>query len=178
MRKMTHEEISKFRHSRENLSKLRRFPVYGLMDNIRSLYNVGAIFRISDGARIEKLYLSGYTPHPPRKEIDKTALGATATVPWEYAKNPMDIINRLKSQNIKICALEHVEPSKPYYSLRSSDFPLCIVVGNEIDGVSREIIENADLGIEIPMFGMKQSLNAAVAFGIAIFECVRILGAK
>ena len=175
MRKMTHEEIAQFRHSPENLSKLERFPVYGLMDNIRSLYNVGAIFRIADGARIEKLYLSGFTPHPPRKEIDKTALGATKTVPWEYAKNPMDIIHRLKSQKVKLCVLEHVHPSIPYYSLDRVDFPLCIIVGNEITGVSKEIIECADLGIEIPMFGMKQSLNAAVAFGIAIFECIRIL---
>jgi tRNA G18 (ribose-2'-O)-methylase SpoU len=175
---MTHEEISKFRHSAEKLSKLERFPVYGLMDNIRSLYNVGAIFRIADGARIEKLFLTGFTPHPPRKEIDKTALGATKTVPWEYKKNPLEIISILKSQNIKICVLEHVHPSIPYYTLSPTDFPLCMVVGNEITGVSREIIDCADLGIEIPMFGMKQSLNAAVAFGIAIFECARILGKK
>ena len=178
MRKMTHEEISKLRYTPEILSKMIRFPIYGLLDNIRSLYNVGAIFRIADGARIEKLFLSGYTPHPPRKEIEKTALGATTTVPWEYHKNPVEIIHGLKSQNIKICVLEHVIPSKPYYSLTNRDFPLCVVLGNEITGISHEIIEAADMGIEIPMHGMKQSLNAAVAFGIAVFEIVRIYNEK
>lgn len=175
MRKMTHEEIAKLRYKPENLQKIERFPVYGLLDNIRSLYNVGAMFRIADGARIEKLFLSGYTPYPPRKEIEKTALGATKTVPWEYLKNPLDVINKLRSSNIKICVLEHVLPSRPYYSLEKSDFPLCIVVGNEITGISNQIIDEADFGIEIPMYGMKQSLNAATAFGIAIFDCIRIL---
>jgi tRNA G18 (ribose-2'-O)-methylase SpoU len=153
-------------------------PIYALVDNVRSLYNVGSIFRSSDGAFIEKLFLSGFTPHPPRKEIDKTALGATKTVPWEYHKNPLDVVARMKEQRIKICILELTTDSKPYFTLRSGDFPLCVVVGNEITGISKEIIEQADVAIEIPMFGNKQSLNVAVAYGIVVFDFLRILNSR
>jgi tRNA G18 (ribose-2'-O)-methylase SpoU len=175
MRKLTHDEIAKDRFSPEELGKIERLPIYVLLDNIRSLYNVGSIFRTSDGARIRKLILCGYTPYPPRKEIEKTALGATTTVPWEYHKNPISAIAQIKSEGVKICALEHTDTSVPYYSLSKNDFPICLVIGNEIVGTSKEIIAQADLSVEIPMFGMKQSLNAAVAYGITVFEFVRIL---
>ena len=124
---------------------------------------------------IEKLFLVGFTPHPPRKEIDKTALGATATVPWEFHKDPMEVVAWLKKEKIKICVLELAAESKPYFQLKKEDFPLCLVVGNEITGVSKEIMQEADMAIEIPMFGNKQSLNVAVAFGIVVYDCVRIL---
>ncbi len=175
MRKRTHQEIANERFSKEQLQSIDRLPIYVILDNIRSLYNVGSMFRTSDGARISKLFLCGYTPHPPRKEIEKTALGATETVPWEYSKDPLPVIRQLKSQGIKICVLEHTDKSVPYYSLTKNDFPLCLVVGNEIVGVSKEIIAEADLAADIPMFGMKQSLNAAVAYGIAVFEFTKVL---
>ncbi len=177
MRKLTHQEISEQRFQPDQLKELPRLPVVVLLDNIRSLYNVGSIFRTSDGARIEKLILTGYTPYPPRKEIDKTALGATNTVPWEYFKNPLDAIQLLKSQGFRICTLEHTDRSIPYYRLEKKDFPLCLVVGNEITGVRKEAISESDFAVDIPMYGMKQSLNAAVAYGIAIFEFVKILHA-
>src|SRR6266851_3239363 len=97
MRKLTHDEIAKNRYSHEQLLTVSRNPIHVLLDNVRSLYNVGSIFRTSDGARISKLFLSGYTPHPPRKEIEKTALGATATVPWEYVKDPCTAVSALKA---------------------------------------------------------------------------------
>ena len=175
MRKLTYEEISCRRFTLQQLRQEERFPIYVLLDNIRSLYNVGSIFRTADGARIKKLFLGGYTPHPPRKEIEKTALGATHSVPWEYVQNPLPAIRNLKSQGIRVAVLEHTDTSVPYYSLQRDDFPLCLVVGNEITGVSKEIIAETDRAIEIPMYGMKQSLNAAVAFGIAVFEFVRIV---
>ncbi|MBI5020928.1 MAG: RNA methyltransferase [Ignavibacteriales bacterium] len=175
MRKLDHKEISKKRYTIAELQNSERFPIYGLLDNIRSLYNVGSMFRSADGARCAKLFLTGYTPSPPRKEIDKTALGATESVPWEYFQSPLEAVNIIKEMGIKICVLEHTTHSRPYYKLDGSEFPLCIVVGNEITGISREIIENADMAIEIPMYGMKQSLNAAVAFGITIFGCVSVL---
>jgi tRNA G18 (ribose-2'-O)-methylase SpoU len=174
MRKLTHEEIGSKRFSPDRLAAEERFPVMILLDNIRSLYNVGSIFRSADGARVSKLILCGYTPCPPRKEIEKTALGATATVPWSYVRNPLDAIAELKSEGIRICVLEQTGSSKPYYSISKDLFPLCLVVGNEITGVSGEIIREADCAVDIPMYGMKQSLNAAVALGITIFECVRI----
>lgn len=174
MRKLSHSEIAKFRYTKEQLLNEPRFPIYVLLDNIRSLYNVGSIFRTSDGARISRLYLTGFTPHPPRKEIEKTALGSTDTVPWEYYKDPLEIIYHLKKESIKICLLEHTTESKPYFKITKNDFPLCLVVGNELVGISKEIIEHADIAIDIPMFGLKQSLNVSVAYGIAIFELVKI----
>jgi 23S rRNA (guanosine2251-2'-O)-methyltransferase len=146
-----------------------------MLDNIRSLYNVGSMFRTSDGALLSKLYLTGYTPFPPRKEIDKTALGSTQTVPWEYFRNPLDAISHLKELGVRVCVLEQTTHSQPYHSLTPADFPLCLVVGNEITGVSPAVIAAADSAMEIPMYGSKQSLNAAVAYGIALFELVKIV---
>jgi tRNA G18 (ribose-2'-O)-methylase SpoU len=175
MRKLTHNEIAQKRFTLDTLEKEPRFPIYVLLDNIRSLYNVGSIFRTSDGARISKLFLCGYTPHPPRKEIEKTALGATKSVPWEYVKDPVQAINTLKERGVKICILEHTNRSIPYDSLTKNHFPLCLVVGNEITGVSKDIIALGDLSVEIPMHGIKQSLNASVAYGIAVFQFVSVL---
>jgi len=175
MRKLTHEEIAGRRIPRDLIMKTERFPLYGMLDNIRSLYNVGSMFRTSDGALVRKMYLCGYTPIPPRKEIEKTSLGATNTVPWEHYKNPLDAIVRLKAEGAKICILEQTTGTIPYHQLDKKDFPLCLVVGNELTGVSQQVIDAADMAVEIPMHGMKQSLNAAVAYGIALFELVRIL---
>ena len=175
MRKLTHDEIAQKRKKLEDFSVTQRNPIFALADNIRSLYNVGSIFRSSDGALLNKLYLTGYTPYPPRKEIEKTALGATQTVPWSYFKNPLDAISELKEHSIKVCVLELTDKSTPYYDLGTTDFPLCLVVGNEITGVSKEIIKAADMAIEIPMHGLKQSLNVAVAYGIVLYDCLRIL---
>ncbi len=97
MRKLTHSEIEKDRKKPESINEYKRNPVYALCDNIRSIFNVGAIFRTSDAAFIEKLYLTGYTPYPPRKEIEKVALGATETVPWEYYKDPLEAVTKIKS---------------------------------------------------------------------------------
>jgi tRNA G18 (ribose-2'-O)-methylase SpoU len=177
MRKLLHEEIAQRRFSLKQLEKEKRFPIFCLLEDIRSLYNVGSMFRTADGARVSKLFLCGYTPHPPRKEIEKTALGATNSVPWEYHRDPLPLIAELKSNGIKICVLEHTNTSTPYYRIQQSHFPICIIVGNEITGVSQQLIETADIAIDIPMFGMKQSLNAAIAFGIAVFDLVRVLTA-
>ncbi|HLP16184.1 MAG TPA: RNA methyltransferase [Bacteroidota bacterium] len=175
MEKLTHDQIARNRTPLDSIETAPRKPIYALADNIRSLYNVGSIFRSSDGAMIEKLYLTGYTPHPPRKEIDKTALGATHTVPWEYHKDPMQAVERIKAQGIKLCVLEMTTKSRPYYELSPADFPLCVVVGNEITGVSKEIIDAADMAIDIPMYGHKQSLNVAVAYGIVLYDFLRVL---
>jgi len=149
-----------------------------MLDNIRSLYNVGSMFRTSDGALVKKLYLTGYTPTPPRKEILKTALGSTKSVEWEFHREPLGAVSKLKSEGVRICVLEQTTLSKPYYDITASDFPICLVVGNEIAGVSHQVINAADMAIEIPMNGIKQSLNAAVAYGIALFELVRIWKAR
>jgi len=170
MKKLTHDQISQNRSTLDTLHLVNKLPVYVLLDSIRSNYNVGSIFRTSDGAMIEKLYLCGYTPHPPKKEIMKTALGATESIAWEYVKDPKEVIMKLKEQGIKICALELTDSSFEYYKVEAASFPLCLVVGNEITGVQQELIDLCDFSIEIPQYGIKQSLNVDVAYGIAIFE--------
>jgi len=174
MKKLSHEEISENRSTLQTLHKVKRLPVYVILNSIRSNYNVGSIFRTSDGAMIEKLFLCGYTPHPPKKEIMKTALGATESVDWEYVENPKDAIIQLKDKGIKIAALELTDKSFPYYKLDKEIFPLGLIIGNEITGVSQELLDLCDFSIEIPQFGIKQSLNVAVAYGVTIFELRKI----
>lgn len=177
MKKLTHDEISFKRSTLETLHLANRLPVHVILNSIRSNYNVGSIFRTSDGAMIEKLYLCGYTPCPPKKEVLKTALGSTESVTWEYFKDAKKVIEDLKKQDVKICALELTENSIPYYKFKQVTFPVCLVVGNEIAGVSQELLDLCDLSIEIPQFGIKQSLNVAVAYGIAIFELRKLFDA-
>lgn len=174
MRKLTAIEIEKKRLTLEELRAVERHPIYVLLDNIRSVYNVGSIFRTSDAVLIKKLYLTGYTPHPPRKDIEKTALGAIESVPWEYHKDPIEVIRLLKKENVKIVALEITDSSIPYYEMKPEHFPICLVIGNEIVGISDEVLSMCDMSIEIPQFGIKHSLNVAVAYGIAVYELVKI----
>lgn len=173
--KLSHAQIASRRLAGEDINRAPRFPIYVLLDNIRSMYNVGSIFRTSDGARIQELILTGFTPHPPRKEISKTALGAVDTVPWSYSKDPLEAVARLKREGVKICLVEQTDGSRTHTSVRPEEFPLCLLIGNELTGISSELVEAADMAIEIPMFGTKQSLNAAVAYGIAVFEMIRVL---
>lgn len=178
MKKLTHAEIKATRKTVDSVNDFPRHPIYGLCDNIRSIFNVGAIFRSSDSAFISKLYLTGYTPYPPRKEIDKVALGATLTVPWEYFRNPLEAIEKLKAENVKLCAIELTDKKTTIWDDGLNIFPVCLVVGNEITGVSKEILDICDYSAEIPMFGMKQSLNVSVAYGIALYEFLRKLKRK
>ncbi len=178
MRKLDRDEIAQHRFTKERLDLEGRLPVFLLLENIRSLYNVGSIFRSADGARVAKVFLCGYTPYPPRKEIEKTALGATGTVPWEYFTRVEDALAALKDTGIPLCAVEHTDASVPYYTLSRDTYPLCLAIGNEITGLSNEILTRAERAIDIPMYGMKQSLNAAVAAGIVLYESVRILKAE
>lgn len=174
MKKLTHDEISESRSTLETLNDVNKLPVYVILNSIRSSYNVGSIFRTSDGAMIKKLYLCGYTPHPPNKDILKTALGSTESVEWEFVEDPKEVVLKLKEEGVKICALEQTSKSKEYYSLSKSDLPLALIIGNEITGVSQDLIDLCDFSIEISQYGIKQSLNVAVAYGISIFELRKI----
>lgn len=174
MKKLTHDEISQNRSTLDTIHNVKKLPVYVILNSIRSSYNVGSIFRTSDGAMIKKLFLCGYTPHPPHKEILKTALGSTESVDWEYVKDPRKVIQKLKSEGVKICALEQTDKSIQYHNPTKADLPLAVIVGNEISGVSQDLIDLCDFSIEIPQYGIKQSLNVAVAYGISIFELRKI----
>jgi tRNA G18 (ribose-2'-O)-methylase SpoU len=152
-----------------------KHPLFLLLHNIRSMWNVGSMFRTADAAGIEKMILSGYTATPPRKEIDKTALGAQDSVLWEYRADPLEALSCMKKSGVRICGLEITDGSRPYTTLEPGAFPLCLVVGNEVDGLENEVLALCDEVLEIPQYGTKHSLNVAVAAGIALFEMVRVI---
>jgi tRNA G18 (ribose-2'-O)-methylase SpoU len=169
MKKLTYEEITSQRIAPEDIKQVERFPIYAILDNIRSLHNVGSIFRTADAVRLEKLSLTGITGQPPRREIDKTALGSVESVPWEYQENPICVIESLKKKGVQILVLEHTRESKPFWEV-NYQYPSCLVVGNEVFGIQEKIVELADRAVEIPMYGIKQSLNVTIAFGIVIYQ--------
>ncbi len=176
LRKLDFGEIKARALDRE-ASKALRTPVYGLLDNIRSLWNVGSIFRTADAVLARKLYLCGMTGKPPRKEISKTALGAEEAVPWEYIADPVKAVLLLRDMGVSVVALEHADRSAAYDAFEYR-FPVCIVVGHEITGVSREVISASDAAVEIPMMGTKESLNVSTAFGVAMYEVLRQFNAR
>ncbi len=178
MKKLSHSEISENRATIETIDSVKKLPVTVVLNSIRSSYNVGSIFRTSDGAMIEKLYLCGYTPFPPKKEVLKTALGSQESVNWEFVENPIEVVKKLKQKGYTICALEQTDNNISYSELQKTDLPLCLIVGNEISGVDQNLIDLCDVSIEIPQFGIKQSLNVAVAYGIAIFELRKIFDSQ
>ncbi len=171
IRKLTFQEITSLRPNLDEISAKTRVPVSVIIENIRSLYNVGSMFRTSDGAGIEKLFICGYTACPPRREIDKTALGSTESVPWEWRRSAKEAIDELKAKGYTIVALEHTDKSMSVWEA-PFHFPLCLVVGNEVEGVNQETLDACDEAIEIPMYGIKQSLNVAVAYGIGVYSIV------
>src|SRR5215813_8254761 len=141
MRRLLHAEIQQRRLSEElAASASNRFPLIAILDNIRSMYNVGSIFRTSDGVRIEAIYTVGYTPHPPRKEIEKTALDATRTVPHKHFTHVSDAITECRSKGMMIAALELTSESKSVFDISKNDFPIAFIIGNEITGVSESAL--------------------------------------
>tara|TARA_B100001123_G_scaffold419834_1_gene525496 strand:- start:1616 stop:2170 length:555 start_codon:yes stop_codon:yes gene_type:complete len=172
MIKRCNDDIKADRPTIDEVKFIPKIPVSFFLENIRSAYNVGSIFRTADGMGAEKIFLSGYTCKPPRKDLAKTALGAELAVEWEHNENQIALAKRIKKNNIKLILLEHTERSKSIYEFDWS-FPSCVVLGNEVSGVSEELIELCDVHLEIPMRGIKQSLNVAVAAGIIGYEVLR-----
>ena len=157
----------------EEYAQLEKHPITLLLHNIRSMYNVGSIFRTADAAGAEKIILSGYTATPPRKEIDKTALGAQNSIAWEYCREPCAVLSRLRESGVTLCGLEITENSRSYTDVRCDEFPICLVLGNEVEGVDEGILKMCDYVLEIPQYGTKHSLNVSVAAGVALFELIR-----
>ena len=172
MRKLRHEEIS--RPSMDEAKLLPKHPVTVVLDDVRSVYNVGAIFRTSDAVRIERVLITGITATPDNRSLHKTALGAQDSVPWRYMATAGEAASTLKSGGYTICALELTDAPTLTTRLPHSAFPVALVVGNELTGVSDPVLKQADYALEIPQYGIKQSLNVAVAFGIAVYDLVRI----
>jgi len=169
MRKLKNSELPRL--NVEEFKKASKTPLIIVLDNIRSLNNIGSVFRTSDAFLVKKIYLCGITAVPPHKDIHKTALGSTETVEWEYNKNTLDIINKLKKENITIISLEQAENS----TMLNDFFPdknktYALVFGNEVKGVAQQVVDASDLVLEIPQFGTKHSLNISVSAGVVIWD--------
>ena len=171
MRKLKREEMS--RPTAEELEALPRHPVTAALENIRSIYNVGSMFRTADAARLERLVLTGITGTPEHRKLRKSSLGAERMVPWQHEEDAPAALHRLQNEGYSIAALEITDTPTSIADLTLDSFPLCLVLGNELKGVTRESLKVADFSISIPQFGAKQSLNVSVAFGIAAFDLVR-----
>ncbi len=147
-------------------------PVSILLDNVRSLYNVGAFFRTADAAGCEKLYLGGITGRPPKTAITKTALGAEETVPWEHHADPGALVKQLQQRGYEIAAVETSVHAVDLFDWQP-EFPLCILFGHEVDGLRKDLLAQCDTHVRIPMLGRKHSLNVATAGGVVLYELLR-----
>jgi 23S rRNA (guanosine2251-2'-O)-methyltransferase len=172
MRKLRMDELP--RKSRTEFQKAEKLPILLMLENIRSMHNVGSVFRTADAFLAEGIYLCGYTPRPPHRDIHKTALGATETVNWFYAETALQALMELKSKGYQVVAVEQVTGSTPLqqFSLPAGK-KMVLVFGNEVEGVSAEVLAICDASLEIPQFGMKHSLNVSVAAGMVLWELVR-----
>ena len=176
MRKLKNIELQRL--SPEEFKDAHKTSLIVVLDNIRSLNNIGSVFRTSDAFLIKKIYLCGITATPPHKDIHKTALGSTETVDWEYAKDTADLINVLKTQNVQICAIEQAEKATLLNDFKlDASKTYALVFGNEVKGVSQEVVTLSDHVIEIPQFGTKHSLNISVSVGIVIWDFFNKLNA-
>ena len=169
MRKLRNNELGRI--SVSTFKKTTKTPIIVVLDNIRSLNNVGAVFRTSDAFLIEKIYLCGITATPPHREIHKTALGATESVDWEYKENTLALVNELKVQGVVVVAIEQAENSVMLdeFSLDATK-KIAIVLGNEVKGVQQEVVSAADYCVEIPQKGTKHSLNISVSCGVVLWD--------
>jgi len=162
------------RKTAAEIQHVDKLPVILLLENIRSMHNVGSIFRTADAFLADSIYLCGYTPTPPHRDIHKTALGATETVQWKYVPAAVDALKSLKSVGYELVAVEQVLGSIPLNKfIKNHDLKLVLIFGNEVEGVSEEALALCDASIEIPQFGMKHSLNVSVAAGMVLWELVR-----
>lgn len=169
MRKLRNDELD--RKTIEEFKESSKIRLTVVLDNIRSMNNIGSVFRTSDALLIEKIYLCGITAKPPHKDIHKTALGATESVEWEYSKDTIRVVQKLKSEAYNVFAIEQAEDS-----LSLNDFnpnpadKIAVVLGNEVKGVDQEVVNNCNGCIELPQYGTKHSLNISVCAGIVLWD--------
>ncbi len=169
MRKLKNNELGRI--TVDAFKAIEKTPLIVVLDNIRSLNNIGSVFRTSDAFLIEKIYLCGICATPPNKDIHKTALGATESVAWEYVADTLTLVEKLKTENIKVLAVEQVENStklNTFFPEKNQKY--AIVMGNEVKGVQEAVVNAADLCIEIPQLGTKHSLNISVTTGVVLWD--------
>lgn len=170
-KKLTMAELG--RKSVEDFKHAKKIPIVIVLDNIRSLHNIGSVFRTSDAFSIEKIFLTGITAQPPHREIQKTALGATDTVNWEYSQSCVEVVTNLSKEGFQVVGVEQVKGSVSLSEFSYNGEKLVLVFGNEVNGVSEEVLSRCDTYIEIPQTGTKHSFNIAVSAGIVLWELLR-----
>lgn len=169
MRKLKNNELNRL--SIDEFKSSEKTPIIVVLDNIRSLNNIGSVFRTSDAFRIEKIFLCGITATPPHKDIHKTALGATDSVDWEYVENTLDVLKDLKSKEITTIAIEQAENSMKLNQFSPSPrVRYAVVFGNEVKGVQQDVVNCCDMVLEIPQIGTKHSLNISVSCGVVLWD--------
>jgi len=169
MRKLKNSELDRL--SVDEFKDTKKTPLIVILDNIRSLNNIGSVFRTSDAFLIEKIYLCGITANPPHKDIHKTALGSTDTVVWEYVKDTLEVVKSLQAQNVKVISIEQAENATMLNDFTPQPkTTYAIVFGNEVKGVQQEVVNTSDVVIEIPQYGTKHSLNISVSCGVVIWD--------
>ncbi len=174
MRKLKNSEMERL--SVEEYQSAEKLPVVVILDNIRSLNNVGSVFRTCDALRVEKIYLCGITATPPHRDIHKTALGAENAVPWEYVENTEAALKSLQQQGFKLFAIEQTENSKMLHRFSvKADTKIAVVFGNEVKGVQQTVVDACEDCIEIPQEGTKHSLNISISVGMVLWEFYRQL---
>jgi tRNA G18 (ribose-2'-O)-methylase SpoU len=167
------EELGRL--SAEEAKTTTKLPLVVVLDNVRSMHNVGSVFRTADAFLVGQMALCGYTPQPPHRDIHKTALGATETVAWQYYPTTLEAVMALKQQGYSVVAVEQTTSSVQLPAFEwNGHKPLAIVFGNEVEGVSNEVLALCDAAIEIPQFGMKHSLNISVAAGIVLYRLMEL----
>lgn len=171
MRKLSMDELN--RKSVDEFKESEKIPIIVVLENIRSAYNVGSIFRTADAFLLQGMYICGYTAYPPHKEIRKTALGADETVHWKHFKKVQEALDELRAEGYKIYAVEQASNSIHLQDFNYGGEKVAVILGNEVTGVEQSTIEQTDGVIEIPQLGMKHSLNVSVAAGVVLWELVR-----
>jgi 23S rRNA (guanosine2251-2'-O)-methyltransferase len=172
MRKLLNEELNRL--NVEDFKKAKKIPVIVVLDNIRSMNNIGSVFRTSDAFLIEKIFLCGITAKPPHRDIHKTALGATDSVDWEYQEDTLSVLELLKAKGYNILAVEQAENStKLGERIFSKEEKLAVVFGHEVRGVQQAVVDNSHEALEIPQFGTKHSLNISVSVGVVLWEIAK-----
>ena len=169
MRKLKNSELNRI--DVEGFKKVEKTPLIVILDNIRSLNNIGSVFRTSDAFVIEKIYLCGITATPPNKEIHKTALGSTESIDWEYEDDTLTLVKKLKDSNIKIASIEQADNAIMLQEfVVEKDQKYAVIFGNEVKGVQQEVVSASDYCVEIPQYGTKHSLNISVSVGVVLWD--------
>ena len=169
MRKLKNSELDRL--SVQEFKDIKKTPLILVLDNVRSLNNIGSVFRTSDAFLVEKIYLCGITATPPQREIHKTALGSTDSVDWEYFENTIDVLKKLQADNVIVVSIEQAENATMLNDFHpKANQKYALVFGNEVKGVSQQVVSASDVILEIPQYGTKHSLNISVSCGVVVWD--------